>query len=477
MELHLEQQQISSFSLRVQRTTEERFSTDCVVPDSLPDAASLLLTEGELCLWRLDLDEGSAELEGEVSARVCYQGENGEIAGFPVSAPVTVRFRAEDLQRSFRPVLRCRVTELNSQLLNSRKIRLQGRLFCSLSCYAPQELCLTTEIGSGEKGLFCRREHNSLSVVSSVEEQVFAVSETVPLRMGFPEDGRLLSCRSAPLLDDTQILDSRVILQGRVVTTLLYQDAQRGAVVSETVETPFSQLVDVSSDHALQDAEAVLHLTSEEIRCSNDDPAIETDIHLVAQIVCYSRLESDCVTDAYSTRGDLKLTWTEESLSAVPQEPHRIDAEGVVACDGAGKSLVAARAALRGDRAEVTLLLSDDAGVVTPVSGQLSLPEPMTGLLSLEAPVVSSCAEGYAVRVPVLFRDSASETEAFRQISGAEYEPMDGADLRPGLKLVRCTNTDLWTLAKAHASSVEAIRAANPESDPPSRWLLIPRVI
>ena len=74
MELQLEQQMISCLIPCVDRSVEERFSTDFVVPDSLPDAAELLLAEGDLCIWRLDLSGGNAELEGEISARICRTG-------------------------------------------------------------------------------------------------------------------------------------------------------------------------------------------------------------------------------------------------------------------------------------------------------------------------------------------------------------------------------------------------------------------
>ena len=87
MELQLEKQTIPCYQRTAQCAAEERFSADCVVPDALPDVGSLLLTEGDFCLWRLDVADGSAELEGELRADVCYTPEEG---GAPVSFPVSV---------------------------------------------------------------------------------------------------------------------------------------------------------------------------------------------------------------------------------------------------------------------------------------------------------------------------------------------------------------------------------------------------
>ncbi len=477
MELHLEQQEFSAFTIVSKRTAEERFSSDCVVPDSLPDAAVLLLAEGELCLWRLDLADGSAELEGEISARICCQAENGELSGFSVSVPVSVRFRGEELKGGLRPYLRCKITELSGQTINSRKIRLQGRLACELSLYAPRDFAFTTGVGAGEKSVFQRREHTEACVVSAVEEQVFSVSETLPLKLGFPAEGRILSHSSTPVLEQTQILDSRLILQGRVVSMLLYQDAERGEILSETVETPFSQLVDVSSDHPVSAAEAVIHLTSSEIRCCHDDQAVETEYHFVVQTICFSSVEADCVTDAYSTQGTLSLAWSEESAASVPALPRREIAEGVLPCVSSGKTVIAARASLRGAQADISLLIRSEEGQILALTGRIPLPDGAQDSLYSEAPTILPCPEGFTVRLPVFLRDTPPAAESLRQISGAVLEPIEGPDLRPSVKLVRRENMDLWTLAKAHASSEEAIRAANPDADPPSRWLLIPRVI
>lgn len=476
MELYLEQQEFSAFQLVSQRAAEERFSSDCVVPDSLPDASRLLFTEGELCLWRLDLADGSAELEGEIRSSVCFQAENGDVSGFPVSVPVSVRFRGEELQSGQRPCLSCRVSELTGQMINSRKIRLQGRLTCDLKLYAPGDYLFTTGVGEEEKGVFQRREHTSVSVVSAVEEQVFSVSETLPLRLGFPADGRVLSHSSVPILDETQIFDSRLILQGRVVTTLLYQDAQSGELVSESVETPYSQLMDVSSDQPLSAADAVIHLTSAELRCCNDDQAVETSYHLVVQAVCFSDVEADCVTDAYSTRGSLSLSWAEESVPSVPSLLRRETTEGVLPCVPSGKTVLAARSALRGSGAEITLLLREGETLST-LTGQIPLPDGAKHPLLPETPTIVPGPEGFAVRLPVVFQEASPPAERLRQISGAVIEPLDELDLRPSVKLVRRSDTDLWTLAKAHASSEAAILAANPETESPSNWLLIPRVI
>ena len=61
------------------------------------------------------------------------------------------------------------------------------------------------------------------------------------------------------------------------------------------------------------------------------------------------------------------------------------------------------------------------------------------------------------------------------QVAFSYHQKQKQAD-RPSLVLCRAGEQDLWTLAKAHGSTVEAIRAANQLEGAPEkgRMLLIP---
>ena len=479
MELHVEQQQIPCFLPTAKHRLEEPFHADCVVPDALPDAGALLLAEGDLCLWRLDIEQGGATIEGEVSVRVCYLPEEGGApVSLPLSVPVLLRVRGEDIVPGLRPFDRCRITDLQAQLIHSRKLRVQGRARCDFVGYAPGELSLTVGLGEGERGIFTRKTPCAVQVVSAVEEQVFTAAETIPLRLGAPSDGQLLSHSSVPVLSETQLLDGRVILQGRVVTELLYLDPRRGELVSETVETPFSQLMEPGGELPIEQVRATLHLTSESVRCRADEAAVETELHLVAQIVCVSCVQTDCVTDAYSVRGALTPEWEEVPFTATASgEEQRLFLEGMIPCETAGTAVCVSRAALHCERAAVTVLLRDGEGRLSARTGELPLELP-EGAQAIPEPLsVTPGAEGLSLRLPVRVETVQTETRTLRQISCAVLEETEEPENRPGVTLVRRDKTtEFWETAKAHGSSEAAIRAANPETEEPTRWMIVPAV-
>ena len=476
MELQLEQKQISCLIPSAHRTVEERISVDFVVPDSLPDAAELLLTEGALCLWRLDLSDGSAELEGELSAQICCADEHGAPMSFPAHVPVQLRLRAEAIETGQKPFLKCHMKSLNGQLLNSRKVRVQGILSCSLLTYCASEYSITTGIDSADQRLFLRKTVLPVTYVSSAEEQVYSVEETLPLRLGVPAGGRLMSWCSVPVLDDCDCMEQRVILKGRVRTSLLYQDAESQKLVDETVETPFSFLMDVNG--AVSKCAVSLHFTREEVRCRNDDLAVDTAYHLLAQVICFAQQELECVTDAYSNRNQLDLKWIEVKLPVlIQQEREQTFLEENLSCDLTGKTISALRSFCNGDTISVTALLADEDRKISSTSVILNTKQSPDDAVWSEQPEATLSNNGVTVRLPVFSKREAIDENSIRVLTSADLKD-EKINRSSGVTLLRRDDEmDLWELARSYGSSVEAICAANPDSDRQGKWIVVPHVL
>ena len=475
MELQLEQQVIPCLIPCAHRSAEEHFSADFVVPDSMPDVSALLLTEGDLCLWRLDLNDGSAEMEGEISARICYGNDHGAPLSFPVRIPVRSRLRAEAFETGQRPFLRCRMKSLTTHLLNSRKVRVQGTLLCSLVTYGSSEIAVTTGMDSNEKHIYIQKSKLKLPYISAVEEQVFSAEETLALLRGVPADGKLLSYASIPVIDSSECGDNRVILKGSVRTTLLYQDAESRELMTETVETPFSCLTDAEADAS--QCRISLHLTSEEVRCRNDDPAVDTAFHLVVQLVCYSECEIECVTDAYSNQAALSMEWKEQSFPEYSRsEPERQFAEEEIEGDFGAKNICAVRAVCRSEVIQVTALFYDSEHRLSSMTFGLKTENNGDTATFAEQPTLQSAPTGFKARVPIILEQEAERVRAVRILTAANLAEEQNPVIS-GIALVRrAEEMDYWQLAKENTSSVDAIEAANPDCEAPPKWVVIPHV-
>ena len=473
MEYQLLTREVACFTAAAMPTSEERFSADAVVPDTLPDAERLLDAWGELSLWRLDVNDGSAELEGEIRCDVLYQDEAGGLQSFPVQIPVLLRLRDAALEPGLRPCLELTVTELTPQLMNTRKIRLAARVRAVLTAWRPDTLTLT-ESAEGED-VCQRRTRVCFQPVTAVEEQVFTAYGTAAMT-AVPD--RILARRSEVCLDEVQCMGEKLILQGRVRVHLLSCAPEPAA---ETLEIPFSQLIDTLAPTEITAAQIQVHLTSVTLRPLQEEQSLEIEAHLAAQAVCRGSAEAEVLTDAYSNRTLLDLE-TETLTLPMPgaREQLRVTAEAELACDTADRSVMVAHAALRGPgTAEATVLRRDESGQFSALRQELRYEAPedcavcsaAAGTLS-----VTPTAEGLQLRLPVTLETERRETLTLTQITALTGDaPNEAAAAMPSVTLLRREDApDLWEIAKSHASTVEAIRAANPE-DTERTYLVVPK--
>lgn len=473
MDWKLQTRETACFTAAAGHTSEERFTADCVVPDALPDVERLLTASGELCLWRLDLDEGSGELEGEIRCDVLYQEEGGGLQSFPVNVPVLLRFRDAGLHPSLRPYLTLQLTELTPQMMNSRKVRLAARVRAVLNAYAPETLTLTE---SAEEGICQQRTRVVFEPVTAVEEQVFSAVGTSALREACD---RFLSTQSEVVVDEIQCVSERLILQGRVRTRLLYQHSE---LVFETVETPFSQLIDTISGQEITAAEVQVHLTSVHLTLLPEEQAVEVEAHLAAQALCRSRVEAELLTDAYSNRTLLESE-TEPLDLPLPMEweQQRLFAEGELSCDPSHTTVASWSILHSPGSAEAVLLRRDGEGGFSALRQMLTFEVPEGSAVCAASAgelTITPTAEGLRLRLPVTLELAHRETRTITQITAlAGEEPNTAAASMPSLTLLRAgEHPDLWQIAKTHASTVEAILAANSE-DVERTYLAVPKVM
>ena len=494
MDLRLKQERVEYHGCVLDRTAEDVFTSDVVVPDTLEDVGEIVLADGDFCLWRLDLGSGSAEAEGEWKGSVCYRAEtDGSLQQFPVSVGIRLRIHDDAIEPNLKPWASCRVSEHTVQIMNTRKLRLKLRASMTLQCYAMQTMELTSGAEEAPADLFFKTEQHTASFVTDVSEQMFTAGERIRLQQA-PEGKRILASHSEVQFDPPQRSGSRAILHGAVRTDLLYQSSETKQPVFETVNTTFSQLLELDQ---LTDKDTVgchLQLTSADL-ILHEGEDLETEFHLVAQTRCIRDTELRYLSDAYSVNDALEIEteplncvkMCEPETLTVYAEGEQTDAPDAVTLFSASAMLSSVKTALDSvsGTVEVTALFIDADGCLVSRCIEASFTQQLpcgatVTEIHLGQPIVTTAAGGLKVRLPVQI--STERTDAFNAnqiISLERAEGQDERDCLPSITLIPyIENLDLWETAKQYGSTTDAIRAANTRNDGEKqpKYCIIPRV-
>ena len=494
MNLRLKRERIEYLSCSLNRTAEDAFTTDAVVPDALPDASEVIFTNGDFCLWRLDLSDGTAEAEGEWKGSVCYRAEEtGKLCSFPVSVGVRMRMHDDKIASELKPFANFQVTELTGQLMNSRKVRIRVRVKMSLRAYGSKEMEYSTGSDEEAEDLFLKTERASCSVITSVEEQVFTAADQFSLR-SVPQDG-ILSASSEVISEPPLRSGARAVLRGRVLTHLLYLSQDTSSPAFETVETSFSQILDIRDAPGSETLVSGLQLTSSSVQIT-DDGSLETEFHIVAQTICVHDLQITALTDAYSVTDALEMEreslpmeqWIAlddlqgeaEARISVSSEPFT-----VIASSFQPRSFQKTEHGYSGSVAVSVMIRTMDEQIreyraEAPWVMEATADHDVFDL-KIDPPSFLQTGDQLCVQISVIAHAVVVERKLASCVQSIIRNGADSTlEKLPSLTLVHVDpDEELWDVAKRYGSSIDAIQAANPhlQEGEVLRFCLIPRIV
>lgn len=469
---------------------------DCVVPDTLPDIASVLHTAGCLLIRSKDTSPGRVKLEANIPAKVVFLAEDGGVFSMEVNVPVFLSAEDEAISQDCSCTAELKLISLETRLLNPRKVLLRAEVSGEIACYAPGSLACPVAVEEGEH-IHTRSRTRRMGFVSAVSEKTFAITDEQPLPAGM-EAGDILCADVEVFADDVKQVHSRMIVKGRIKSSLLLREEDR--LVPLELSTDFSQIMEwggAEADfaRAWMIPSGIYHYIS----AGEGEKRLCLEAHLVTQLLCRESRELQLLDDAYSNEYTLEcgfetLSCREVSHGPILRADHRqlweIRDMGRYLC--CGHSWGSPRSA--DDRLLLPLSLNclylDGEGRPRCEKLETELEFENRGgedrRLELCPPELMECSlsslpGGVELRLTAQARSLAVSEINHRCLKSLEYDESSPEDIsrKPSLTLLKATSgDDLWTLARENCSTVEAIVEANRLDESGENWeklLLIPK--
>lgn len=477
-------------------STVKEFSLDCVVPDTMPDVASVVDAEGIILLRSKDVETGGVSLTSSIAATVMYIPEDGGILRcLSAAIPVELRFDVPEIDTDCRVVAGMRVRAIDARMVNSRKISLRADVEGEIRCYRKTE----TEIASGLEDSAVHTLNRTLSFVrtADVREKTFVITDDYSLPIGMSHLDSILSQRGEVTVEDAKFVSGKVVFRGRVKAGLLLAGEEPGQILSARYETEFSQIMEVDASGDVE-PEVSLMFTGVYFDLpdrEDENGRISAEIHMAAQCVCRQRAEMSYIADLYSNQASLipemnrmRLVGSVHPVSMRQTVAGRVEpfvgngemislsgAIGVIATDGnTVKTTVNIRLVSRSDEGQYLLSrcrLSAEFTAELPEEAELE-----NIRVSVAEVYYTASGSGTDIRAALQLDALAYLPQTIEYVSSvAEDEASwEREKETPSITLVRAEpGMDMWKLAKRYHSTVEAIAAVNSEKE--EGLLLIPK--
>ena len=465
-------------------------TAETIVPDALPDAAELLMTDGHSLIRGKDVRRSGVSVSGLSELTVLYRGEDGSLGRLPVDVPFETEISFNVADDAAKIVASVRLVGGEARILNSRKLLLRAEVCVTVSVWTPTVLRWASEAGPEGCRVEVKTERSVLHPVCAVEEKTFTAEETQSLPAGKPRAEALLYTRAALQQEEAEQVGRKLVVRGTAAVSALYRTAGEGIAAAE-FRLPWSAFLELPEGEEKLSWELVTALTG----CSGEltaDGSFGLTVGGVAQAAIRGEREICAVADAYGT--DCLL---------IPQcETAEMDGE---AADETKTETVSFRLEARGKPRSIVFLAAD-CGRPRQEKEELRLPvsakalcvmeDGSLGLLTGRGEVLCPgsgvpeivCGEAYAavsaggveLRLPVSFRLTKCLRRRLGFLTGGEVSAREGSAGGPNAVLLRAAEGDsVWSLGKKKGVSCAAIRSYNQlgegEEPEPGTLLLLAR--
>lgn len=474
------------------------FAAETIVPDAMPDVASVVDADGVITLRSKETEAGAVTLAASVSVWVMYVPEGGgPLQSLNMTLPAELRADAPGADTDCRTVARLRIRSLEARAVNSRKLSVRADVDCEASVYQHQSLILPSALEGGDGTVHILPASASMVTVADVREKTFVVTDEYQLPPGCGGVERLLSQRAEASVDDVKYASGKVVFRGRIRAGLIFAGAE-GRVFAGRYETEWSQIMevdvqdpDVTAEVALQFTGAYFDLPERQ----DGDGRVTAELHLVAQTVCRQSVQVGYIQDIYSNRtvllGEREAISLVSAARAVSMRQTVTGSAEILG--GAGEILALSASvgsvAVDGETVKtsvnIRLITAQEDGSYSSARCRLTaefttdLPAG-TELINVSVTVAEVYAAGAGsgadVRAALQMDATAVTRSTLAAVTAARDDPEAYAALppAPSATLARVEpGADMWAVAKKYRSTVEAIAAVNGEKR--SGLLLIPK--
>lgn len=288
-------------------------TSETVVPDSYPDAASIADCFASVMLRGKECRTGAAIISGAVKGGVVYHPEDGSYPRLlEFYFPFSVSFDSGMLVDTAQITAELKVASVDSRMINSRKILLRVNVACEISAYCRQELT-TYELQTDNDRLQTKTNTLCAYLPSETAERSFGINEALSMQAGQSPIAQIYKLRCDCRVTDRKLVGNKAVFKGMLQCKLLCR-GENDILYTHTTMLPFSQYCELVQDYD----EGILSLFVVLTGCdvSIDHEGIpQLSANLLAQCIVYNRYEAELVEDAYCVGGELTAQWQHDQIT------------------------------------------------------------------------------------------------------------------------------------------------------------------
>ncbi len=489
MELHFSKSVCQCLRKAACQTVSQEQTQELRLPDTLPDIGRVLGSWGQIVIRSKEWRGNGMNVSGGVMAWILYAPEDGSAPQvLDCWIPIQMKWDFPQTQRDGTICILPALKSVDARTVSARKLMVRAAVSILGEALEPSEEEIYAPMEVPADIALLKRTY-PMVLPQEAGEKAFQLEEELVFPGNMPSVEKVIHYELIPAVTEQKVLANRLVFRGEADLRMVYMTPD-GQISGWNWELPFSQYTELDKDFGANSTAWITPIiTALELDRGADGKWI-LKAGIAAQYIIQDRMMVELVQDAYSPNRKVEVNVQRLNL---PMELDTIQEDVYIRpeWENPGQRILDAqwyhdqpRQNREGDRLDVEIpgqfqiLYQDEDGQLQGTVMRTENHTAMTGSTDNRTDIYLTCLPGKGdLSAQANIRCSVTGTQGLPMVTGLEIgEAIQPDPARPSLILRRAGQDDLWTIAKASGSTVEAIQKANGLADEPApnQMLLIP---
>ncbi len=489
MELHFSKSVCQSLRKAACQTVSQEQTQELRLPDGMPDIGRVLGSWGQIVIRSKEWRGNGMNVTGGVMAWVLYAPEDGSAPQvLDCWIPIQMKWDFPQTQRDGTICILPALKGVDARTVSARKLMVRASVSILGEALEPTEADIYEAPQLEEDISLLKRTYPMVLPMEAGETPV-QIEEELIFPPSMPSVDKILHYAIMPTVLEQKILANRLVFRGTGCVRMVYMTAE-GQIAGWNWELPFSQYTELDRDYGPNAVPWTMPIVTSLEMDRDADGKWHLKAGLAVQYVIQDRVLAELVQDAYSPRRQVGV---EQENLTLPMELDncKFDLQVRPEWEHSGQRILDAvwyhdhpRQHREGDGLELEIpgqfqvLYEDDQGQLQGTVVRTEDRISMAGMPENRVDAYMKC-QGCSgeMTAEAVIHCSVTGMQGLPMVIGLEIGEMQQPDPnRPSLILRRANGEDIWTIAKACGSTVEAIEKANglEQAPMPNQMLLIP---
>ena len=281
---------------------------DEIVPDVKPDILSIVSTNGNVCMYKKEVQDGKIKLEGSINAYVIYiaDDESASMRAINTSIDFSKTIDMKEIKSTMQLDSKVELSNIECKILNGRKINLRANMQVMLTAYSNETIEYIDKVENDRNIQLLNEKMTINSLVGSGTTKVYA-KDTISID-NIDNLSEIMKVNISIENRENKISYNKILTKADAVFKIMYltDDRRINTVTASIPIMGFIDMQDVAEDNICDASYELKNIVIKPNNVEEHSIHVEGEIEIYCSV--YKKLEINIIQDLYSKTKEIQYT-------------------------------------------------------------------------------------------------------------------------------------------------------------------------